>query len=79
MDIDREFSTALRRINGNTFKRVLKARSRIYQPTPTEQTEIDAGLRDSPTVEAMKKMGQALNALSAGARAFTDAFSKALK
>lgn len=79
MDVDQEMRAALRRVNGNTYKRVLEARGRIYQPTPTEQAEIDAGLRDSPAVEAMKKIGQTFNALSAGARAFTDAFSKAFK
>lgn len=79
MDIEREFSTALRRVNGNTHKRVLEARGRIYEPTPTEQAEIAAGLRDSPMIEAMKKIGRTFNELSTGAQAFVDAFSKALK
>jgi hypothetical protein len=79
VDVEQEMRAALRRVNGNTYKRVLEARGRIYQPTPTERAEIDAGLRDSPVVEAMKKIGQTFDALSTGARAFVDAFNKALK
>ena len=79
MDVEQEMRAALRRVDGNTYKRVLEARGRIWEPTPTEQAEIDAGLRDSPAVEAMKKIGRTLNALGEGARAFAAAISKALK
>lgn len=72
MDVDHEMRAALHRVNGNTYKRVLEARGRIYRPTPTEQTEIDEGLRDSPLVEAMKKIRTAFES-------FGDALIKAFK
>lgn len=60
MDVQREFAAALRRIDGDTYKRVLDARARIWKPTLTEQAEIDAGVGEYPQQRNLRKVGAAI-------------------
>ena len=76
MDIERELQDMQRRLRQKTYRRVLDARGRIWEPTPTERYEMDTYGEPSPmqkqlrkqrdaTIESIKELGRAFAAMGA--------------
>lgn len=54
LDVQQEFAAALKRIDGETYKRVLEARGRIWGPTAIELAEMADG-GESPVSRRLRK------------------------
>ena len=71
MDVEREFQAMKSRLQRETFNRVLDARGRIWEPTPTERYEMDTYGDPSPMQKQLQKQRDAvIESIKALGRAF---------